>query len=91
MSAIFPGDLCVQTSVLAGDGYLVIVHVITNVAIAPGIRHHSINCDTNDMNNIGNVDTKLAVHVFRVWEENHLDDFLRGRKSKLINILALID
>ena len=93
MSAIFPGDLCVQTSVLAGDGYLIIVHVITNVAIAPGIRHshHSINCDTNDMNNIGNVDTKLAVHVFRVWEENLLDDFLRGRKSKLINILALID
>ena len=41
MSAIFPGDLCVQTSVLAGDGYLVIVHVITDVAIAPGISHHS--------------------------------------------------
>ena len=91
MSAIFPGDLCVQTSVLAGDGYLIIVHVITDVAIAPGISHHSINCDTNDMDNIGNVDTKLAVHVFRVWEENLLDDFLRGRKSKLINILALID
>ena len=56
MSAIFPGDLCVQTSVLAGDGYLVIVHVITDVAIAPGISHHSINCDTNDMENIGNID-----------------------------------
>ena len=41
MSAIFPGDLCVQTSVLAVDGYLVIVHVITDVAIAPGISHHS--------------------------------------------------
>ena len=41
MSAIFPGDLCVQTSVLAGDGYLIIVHVITDVAIAPGISHHS--------------------------------------------------
>ncbi len=41
MSAIFPGDLCVQTSVLAVDGYLVIVHVITNVAIAPGISHHN--------------------------------------------------
>ena len=43
------------------------------------------------MDNMGNVDTKLADHVFRVWEENLLDDFLRGRKSKLINILALID
>ena len=70
MSAIFPGDLCVQTSFLAADGYLIIVHVITDVvAIAPGISHHSINCDTNDMDNIGNVDTILADHVFRVWKK----------------------
>ena len=58
---------------------------------SPSPQQCSINCDTNDMDNMGNVDTKLADHVFLVWEENLLNDFLRGRKSKLINILALMD
>ena len=36
MSVIFAGDVCGQAPVSSCDGYLIIVHIITDVAIAPG-------------------------------------------------------
>ena len=39
MSAVFACDVCVQTPVSSCDGYLIIVHIITDVAIAPGAKY----------------------------------------------------
>ena len=41
MSAICDGDVWVQCSVSSRDDYLIIVHIITDVAIAPGSHHTS--------------------------------------------------